>query len=394
MAFSEVDRRAVSAVATQFFVNGAIFASFVPRLPEIRDRLDVSVAVLGALMTTAGFMGLAGSAVASRLIERLGTRTTLLAGATLMVLMLPVIGFATAPIVLVIGLGMLSALDVLVDVSMNLQGSWLSARRHAPIMNRLHGLWSLGTVVGGLLAAQLTASGVSLQVHLCAVAVVLAGALVFVSRGLLRTDEAQTEEPVVDGGQSNAGRQKAGRTALVVLAVAGGLAIAIELVSSDWAAFRLRDDFGTSLGFAGLAFVAFTGGMTTGRLAGDSVLQRVGSARMTAGAVAIAAVGLTMAALVPNRYAVLIGYVLAGIGNSTFFPKLYDDAAQLPGRRAAGLAALTAGSRIASLSLPVVVGSLAATSLSVGSATGLIVIPSVIGFAALTVARPARDRSG
>ena len=43
----------------------------------------------------------------------------------------------------------MTGFDVLVDVSMNMQASWLSARRHTPVMNRLHGLWSLGTVVGG-----------------------------------------------------------------------------------------------------------------------------------------------------------------------------------------------------------------------------------------------------
>ena len=50
-------------MATQFFVNGATFASFIPRLPEIRDRIDVSTGVLGVLMTTALVLGLAGSLI-------------------------------------------------------------------------------------------------------------------------------------------------------------------------------------------------------------------------------------------------------------------------------------------------------------------------------------------
>jgi len=382
MSLSAVDRRAVASVATQFFVNGAIFASFIPRLPEIRDRIDVSTAVLGVLLTCGSVMGLAGSALSARLIGQFGTRRTLLVGAAFMVLTMPIIGFATGPIVLVIGLGLLSACDVLVDVSMNLQGSWLSARRHAPIMNRLHGLWSLGTVTGGLLAAQLTAVGVSLQAHLVAVAVVLAGALLFVGPGLLREDEEATATDTVDATAP----PSTGRSALVLLAVAGALAIAVEVVSNDWAAFRLKDDFGTSAAFAGLGFVAFTGGMTVGRLGGDSVLQRVGGTNLARVSSIIGAVGLAAAALAPNSVLVIVGYVLAGIGVSTYFPRLYDDAAQLPGRRGAGLAALTAGSRVASLAMPVAVGGLAATSLSVGSATGIIVIPSAIAFAVLTFA--------
>ena len=366
-------------MATQFFVNGAVFASFIPRLPEIQDRIDVSIDVLGILMTIAGLIGLAGSAAAAVLTDRVGTRRSLIAGAALLLATLPVIGYATTPIVFVLALGLMTALDVVVDVAMNLQGSWLSARRHAPIMNRLHGLWSLGTVVGGLASAQVTAAGVSLQQHLVVVAGVLLCAWVFIGRGLLRVDEhaasTKPEAPM---------RGRIAWSTFAVLAASGAFAVAVEVTSSDWAAFRLSDDFSASPGFAGLGFVAFTTGMTTGRFVGDSVLARIGADAMAKAAIALSILGLTGAALTPNRYLVLASYVIAGLGISTFFPRLYDDAVQLPGKRGAGLAALTAGSRITGLLIPAVVGGLAATSLSVGAATGIVVIPSAIGFGLLT----------
>jgi len=371
----------------QFFVNGAIFASFIPRLPEIRDRIGVSTGVLGALMTTALVIGLAGSLASARILDRFGTRVSLIGGACLLVLTLPLIGFATTPVVFVIALGFMAALDVIVDVSMNLQGSWLSARRHAPIMNRLHGLWSLGTVVGGLAAARLTASDVSLQVHLVGVSMVLSLALIFISRGLLRTDEHAEGKPIGSSGIAGTSRLP-----LLLLALAGALAISVELVSNDWAAFRLRDDFETSAGFAGLGFVAFTLGMTAGRFSGDALQVRLGHDRLARISVLAATAGLTGAALLPDRYAVLASYVVAGAGVSTFFPKLYDDAAQLPGKRGAGLAALTAGSRVTGLLVPAVVGGLAATSLSVGTATGIVVIPSALAFAVLIFYVPGQQR--
>ncbi|MCY3910012.1 MAG: hypothetical protein OXF99_00775 [bacterium] len=54
LEFDRADSRALRAVAAQFFVNGTLFASFVPRLPEIRDRVEISVAGVGALLSTAG----------------------------------------------------------------------------------------------------------------------------------------------------------------------------------------------------------------------------------------------------------------------------------------------------------------------------------------------------
>lgn len=387
MSFGASDRRAVASVATQFFVNGVLFASFIPRLPEIRDRIDVSTGVLGVLMTTALVIGLAGSLISGQLLNRFGTRLTLMGGAALLVLILPLIGFATTPLMFVLALGLMAALDVVVDVSMNLQGSWLSARRHAPIMNRLHGLWSLGTVVGGLAAARLTASGVSLQTHLVGVSLVLSVAVVFVGRGLLRADEHVEEQAISPNGKA-----VTDRLPLILLALGGAFAISVELVSNDWAAFRLADDFGASAGFAGLGFVAFTSGMTIGRFSGDALQLRLGHERLGSGSVIAATLGLAGAALIPNEYAVLASYVLAGIGVSTFFPKLYDDAAQLPGKRGAGLAALTAGSRVSGLLVPAVIGGLASTSLSVGTATGIIVIPSALAFAALTYHSPEPQR--
>ncbi len=394
------DRRALQAVAVQFFVNGAAFASYVPRLPEIRDRLGLSLDQLGAILTAGVAIGLLASMWSPRVIEAIGTRRALIAFVLVMLLGLPVVGFSTTWWMLLIGYALMLTADGVVDVAMNLQGSWLSARRHAPVMNRLHGLWSLGTVVGGLSAAQAAASGVSLRLHLGVVAALLGGALVFVGSGLLRTDEGGEVVGDVVGdavGETAEGEQRAvgPRTRqrwimLVVLGVSGGFALTAELVSSDWAAFRLSEDFGTSAGFSVLGFVAFTVGMTTGRLGGDSVLLRLGGARMLRGAIIVSGIGLSVASFAPNRYVVSVGYVIAGIGISTFFPKLYDDAAQFPGRRGAALTWLRAGSGSTALVIPVLVGVLAASRLSVGAATAIVTLPCIAGFFAISLrsARP------
>ena len=389
--YTAADRRALASVAVQFFVNGAAFASFVPRLPEIRERIGVGLDGLGLLMSLALVVGTVGSLQAPALIARFGTRRTLIAGGILLTAALPTLGFATAPIVFVFGLATMSVADGLVDVSMNLQGSWLSGRRHAPVMNRLHGLWSMGTVVGGLVAAQAAAAGVSIERHLLVAAVLMAGGLVFVGRGLLSVDEGGHDETGGGAGTkplAPVDRSRAARTTLLLLAMAGAFSITVELVSGDWAAFRLTEDFGATAGFAGLGFVAFTAGMTTGRLGGDFVQLRIGDDRMLRLATLVAGVGLAGAAFLPNRWAVLAAYVVAGVGASTFFPKLYDDAAKFRGRRGRGLAWLRTGSSLPALLIPTVVGVLASTRLSVGSATAIVTLPCVAGMLALSLRRP------
>ena len=369
----------------QFFVNGALFASFIPRLPEIRDRVGISIAGLGLLMSVAGVSGLIGSAAVGPAITRFGTRRVMLVAGTLLSMSLAVVGLATTPLHLLVGLVGMLTFDVLVDVAMNMQGSWLSARRHAPVMNRLHGLWSLGTVVGGVSSARIAAAGVSLSAHLVSAAAALLVVVVVVNRGVLRVDEHPQ-----DGATTGVAVEDATRTSwrpspiLVLFLLAGFFAVAIESTSIEWAAFRFTDDFGTTAGFAALGYVAVTGGMTVGRFAGDAVAVRLGGRRLTEVSIALTAAGLVAATLTPNRSLSLAGYVVAGLGIATMLPTLYDTAAQHPGRPGVGLGALTAGLRIASLTIPLIVGVLAATSLSVGSAIAIVTLPSLLGYLVVT----------
>lgn len=376
------DRRALRAVAVQFFVNGAVFASFLPRLPEIRDRVDLDVGGIGLLMSLAGVAGLAASAGVGPAISRYGTRRVMIGAGVLLASALPFVGLARTPVVLLCGLAAMSGLDVLVDVSMNIQGSWLSARRHAPVMNRLHGLWSLGTVVGGISSARVAAAGVSLDTHLVMAGGLLLAALGYVGPGLLRADEPHRDASTEEAGEDAGPRLG---TALFLFGAAGFFAVALESGAIEWAAFRLRDDFGTSVGFAALGYVAVTGGMTVGRFGGDWMAVRLGDRRLSGIGIGLCGLGLVGAALMPDRGVALTGFAVAGLGIATLLPMLYDAAARHPGRPGAGLGALTAGLRVATLSVPLVVGSLGATALSVGEALALVTLPAVMGFLVVTV---------
>ena len=380
---SDRDRRALVAVAGQFFVNGAMAASFVARAPQIRDRIGVAVGEFGLLLTIASVVGLAGSLVAGRLVHAASTRGLLRAGAVVMVLSLLVIGAARSPAVWLIGMFAYVFFDVLVDISMNLQGSWISARRPAPVMNRLHGLWSLGTFAGGLGAVAANAAGLSTFTHLGIVAGVMALILLFVTRNLLTDDEEGHGADAVRPSAPNASRRT--RLAPVVLLMfAGMFAVVAEVTGGDWASFRLTDDFAAAAGVGSLAFVAYTVGMTSMRFAGDWLQLRLGRVRLFRFSVGIAIGGFALASLVPNRAASLVGFLLVGIGVATFMPKLYDDAARLPGRRGSGLGAMTGGMRVAYLVTPVAVGGLAGTTLSVGDAIAIVTLPALVGLVFVT----------
>jgi fucose permease len=300
-----------------------------------------------------------------------------------MVLSLLAIGGARSPAVWLIGMFTYVFVDVLVDISMNLQGSWISARRHAPVMNRLHGLWSLGTFAGGLGAVAANAAGLSTFTHLVIVAAVMALVLLFVTRSLLSDDEAGHGTAAVGPPSLNASWRP--RLAPVVLVMfAGMFAVVAEVTGGDWASFRLTDDLAAAAAVGSLAFVAYTVGMTSMRFAGDWLQLRLGHVRLHRFSVGIAIGGFALASLVPNRAASIVGFLLVGIGVATFMPKLYDDAARLPGPRGSAMGAMTGGMRVAYLVTPVAVGGLAGTTLSVGDAIAIITLPALIGLVIVT----------
>lgn len=371
------DRRALLATGGQFFVNGAMTASFVARAPQIRDRIDVTLDEFGLLLTIASAIGIVGSLVAGRVVHAATTRRVMQVGAVVMVASLPVIGVARSPAVWLVGMFAYMAVDVLVDISMNLQGSWISARRHTPVMNRLHGLWSLGLFAGGLGAAAANAVGWSPFEHLVAVAVVMAVVLLFVTRNLLPEDEEGHADQAAPTAPPTSRRARLAPVVLLVLA--GMFATVSEAAAGDWAAFRLTDDFGATGALGSVAFVAYSVGMAAMRFGGDSLQLRLGRMGLHRTSIGLATAGFALATLVPNQVAAITGFAMVGLGCATFMPKLYDDAARVPGRRGAGLGAMTAGSRIAFLGTPVAVGALAGTDLSVGTAIAVFTLPSMIG---------------
>lgn len=360
-------------MAIQFAVNGACFASFLPRLPELRDHIGGTTAGIGLLLTVTSATGLAASATLSRVIGRFGTRNVLLVGGLLVAASLALLGAAGGWPSAALAMAGLFFFDVFVDVAMNMQGSWLSARRARPIMNRLHGLWSLGAVVGGLVAARAADAGVSLSTHLWTTSALIAAASTVIAFQLLPVDEVHggTAEP----GEPILATRRVPRGAFFV---AGLTAVMIETAAISWAAFRLTDDLSAGAAVGALAYVAVAGGMTVGRFVGDHLMHRFGSARVVVACTVTAVVGLTSASLLNVGAVALAGFLVAGFGMSTMTPRLYDLAARANGS-GAGLGVLTAGMRTSTIMAPAAIAFIA-TQAFVGAAIAAVALACGTGF--------------
>jgi predicted MFS family arabinose efflux permease len=328
------------AIGAYFFVNGATYASWVPRLPEIREKLDVSDTALGITLLGGGIGGLAMSVASGRLVNRLGSRLATVATSVVLSCLLPLVAFAPVPVVLFVTLAVIGAFDGLTDVAMNSQALQVQRARTRSILNRMHAVWSLGTLTGGLVASRAAAMGVTFRGQLMATSLVLVVLAATASRFLLPPDRAPARTQGDDSGV-----RRAPRTVVAAVFGLGMLAILAELPATEWASLLMAERYDLDVGTAGFGFVGFAAGMVLGRLSADLAVDRIGAERARRGGGAVAAIGLLVACTGPVAWMSVVGFFVAGVGASTLFPMLVRRAGELiPG--ANGVAAASAGARL------------------------------------------------
>jgi predicted MFS family arabinose efflux permease len=354
--------RAALAVAVLFFVNGATFSNWLPRIPEIRDELGLGNAGLGATLLGGGLGGILGAVVVGRLAEGLGSRRLLVIAASALSVGMPLIAFAPHAVVLLGLLTVLGTLDVLNDVAMNAQGVMAQDRLGRSIMNRLHGMWSLGFTGGALLGSLARATGVGIRWHLGIVGAVLLTTVFVVRRWLIPIDDPHAPAPHADADDTGlAGtrrRQRLPRGPVVAMALAAIGGIALEVTPNDWASVLFTDVFDAGR-FSGLGTLACASAMLVGRLGGDHVLHRIGERRLLTYAGRLVGLGVVITVAAPVTAVAVCGLFVWGLGLSVVFPQLYATAARLPGTSAgAGLGWMLLGQRFGAMACAVAVGAI------------------------------------
>ena len=366
-------------------MNGATFASWLPRIPEVRDRLDMSLEALGIVLLGTGLGGLLASAAGGALVDRLGSRRSCVVAAALLSAGLPLIAVASTPLALGAILALLGAVDVLADIGMNVQAAQVQRRSTGSVMQRFHGAWSVGALAGAAVASAAAGLGVTLGWQLTATAVVLLATVTLAARHLSSEDDLPAPQP--------AGAARRSR----VLALLAGLALMLAVIEGapgEWSAVFNADIHGASPGVAGLGYLAFTAGMVTGRFLGDAATDRLGARRVFRVALALVAIGLGVVTTSPTVAVAIVGFVVIGLGVSVLFPALYLSAADRKGIPAGlGLGVMSTGARFGFLVSPVVVGTVAgATSLRV--ALAVVVGTCILIAITLESALDRADRAG
>lgn len=326
------------AVGLMFLVNGIAYGSWVARLPEVRQALDVDDATLGLTLLGAGVGGTIMSLVSGRIVDRVGSRSSMIWTSVALSALVPAVALAPAAPILFAVLLVLGAVDGLTDVAQNSQALAVQEQVERSILTRMHAAWSMGALTGGVAASQAAAADISFTWHLTATGALLVCTTVVASRWLAHAPGRSREE-------AKEGRALVSRARLALLFGVGVLAILVEIPPTEWASLLMSERFDLGPGAAGLGFVAFTAGMVAGRVGGDVVVDRVGQERARRGGSLISVVGVAVVVVSPAPPVAWLGLLLAGAGASTLFPLAIRRASEMTLGTTAGVAAFSSGTR-------------------------------------------------
>ncbi|MFB7212280.1 MFS transporter [Streptomyces sp. NPDC056255] len=351
-------RRARFAVAAVFTVHGAVTGSFATRVPWIQDHAGVSAGQLGLALAFPAIGASLAMPLASAISHRFGAKTALRGLLALWTLALVLPALAPDLLTLCAALFVYGASAGMSDVAMNALGVEVENRLDKSIMSGLHGMWSVGALIGsaaGTVAAHL---GTDARLHHTLAALVLTVLGLIACRGVLDLRSEPDEEPPPRFTLPP-------KSALIIGAV-GFCAVFAEGASLDWSAVYLRDIMDTSAGLAAASTTAFALTMAVARIAGDKVVDRFGAVRTVRFGGVLATVGGLLVVASPNAVLAMCGFGFLGLGVAVVVPLAFAAAGRSgpnPSQAIAGVATITYTS---GLIAPSAIGSLAeATSLVV-----------------------------
>ncbi|ALE93022.1 MFS transporter [Arthrobacter alpinus] len=397
-----------NGVVTAYAGSGLVFASWVSRLPAIRDDLGLTPGAVGLMLLCMSLGSFVSVAASGLVVLRLGSKLTSRWGSIIQTLGVMVVGFGATVFseVMVVGAGL-----VIVglgtgswNAASNIEGAAVERALGRHIMPRLHGSFSIGTVAGAGMGALAASTHLPVAIHLSVIAVIVCIA-VWIGAGHYQADQLSHAASMVDvrpGDTTDAGvsaktRKKAGkakiaaawkdpRTLLLGVLVLGlGLA---EGSAGDWVALAMADGHGSSNAVGAIGYGIFVSAMTIGRFAGTVVLDKYGRVIVLRVSAATAVLGLGLFVFAPSQEIALSALVLWGLGSALGFPVAMSAASDDPEQAAARVSVVSTVGYGAFLGGPPLLGLLAEHVGVLHSLLAVLVLLVVAFFLTPVVRRP------
>ena len=362
-------RRGRIAISLVFAVHGTVTGTYSARLPWIADHVHASPGVLGAAMITPTVGALLAMPLTGHVVHRFGGRAALrlliaLWTASLAIpALMPNIGWLAA------GLFFYGAAAGISDVLMNGQAVRVELRVGKSIMSGLHGMWSVGGILGGLFGALCAGAGIS------ALPEFLVTALVVTFAGLVATGLMPSDAELAGGVEEEIRppRFALPTKAVLGIGIVGFCAVFAEGSGSNWSAVYLTSVAHASAAIGAYCVTGFAATMALGRLTGDAIVRRFGPVWTVRFGGTLAVLGAVAIVAARTPWLGIAGFATMGLGIATGVPLAIA---------AAGRATSDADAAVAGISSITYASGLLAGP-SVGALGSAVSLPFAFGLVAL-----------
>jgi len=242
----------------------------------------------------------------------------------------------------------------LFDVAINTEGSELETLGGRPVMSNLHGMYSVGGMLGAALTFGLLEMQVGPRVQLFAVGGCLSVVALVASRAMLET-HASTDSDATHFAWPK------GMLLLIGVLVFSGMTA--EGVLYDWSVLYLEKDVGMPHARAALGYATFTASMALARFGGDQLRARFPERAILRWSAFVAGIAMAVVLLSATGWIAFVGLAAVGAGLAPVAPILFNAATRVPGvSRAAAIASVTCIGYSGFLVGPPIIGSIATLS--------------------------------
>ncbi len=307
------------AVSVFFFILGLVFSSWAGRIPDVKSALRLNDAQLGTALFAIPLGAVAALTFAGVLVDRFGSRRTLLLALALYPLLLVCIGLAGSLWQLFAVLLCFGMAGNIGNIAVNTQAVGVERLYRRSIMASFHGLWSLAGVGGGVAGAGVANRGMTPEAHFCAVLAVALGLLLAMRRWLLPRE-------VTLGRPASPERKTFVRPDLylVLLGIIGFGSMGAEGAMYDWSSVYFASEVRPPEAWIRLGYIACMCAMVCGRFTADGMVNRYGVIPVLQISGACIAVGLALALVFPSLVPATAGFALVGFGMASVVPLCYS----------------------------------------------------------------------
>ncbi|MGW5697243.1 MFS transporter [Streptomyces asiaticus] len=347
-------RQGRASLAISFFVQGAIFALLVTRIPALQDRYGISDGLLPLFLAAVPILAGVGSVSTEHLVKRMRPGLVLRVVQPIVSLALLSAGSGTTVWQLAVALGVFGLTVGALDASMNMLGVSLQRAYGRSIMLGFHGAYSLGGIAGASLAWVGAHWDLPLPTLYAPLVAVLVPVALIAGRWYVDHGDEHQGEHRVDHRSDNRGEHpgveptevvRDGTTvsmrALLPLCLVMAFAYIGDSTVSNWSAKYLEDVLHSSEQLATVPYNVYMVTTLLGRSFGDLGVRRFGAVTVVRAGALLAGGGFAVVAAAPGAWAGMAGFTLLGLGLCVLVPQTFAAAGRLfPGASDAAVARL------------------------------------------------------